>query len=271
MSDVWGYSGRRVIVTGAASGMGQATTRLVAERGGEVHAIDVAPVRVPGARFVRADLSDPAAIDAAVAAIGAPVHALFNCAGLAPTSPPLQVMLVNFLGLRHLTERVVPLMPRGSAISCVASVAGMLWQQSLAVVTELLDTADMATGQAWCAAHPEAVNEGYSFSKMCIIVYCMRRCQDLAQAGIRINSISPGPTDTAMMPHFEQMAGKQFMDDFPRPVGRNSTPEEQAEVLAFLNSDAASCVTGTNLYTDGGFTGSLHTGQLDFSALTPAR
>src|SRR5207245_1685586 len=140
MSDVWGYPGRRVIVTGAASGMGEATARLVGERGGEVHAIDVVPTRIPVTGYLQADLSDPA---------------------------------------------------------------------------------DMARGHAWCAAHPEAVNEGYSFSKMCIIVYCMRRCQDLARAGIRINSISPGPTDTAMMPHFEQVAGKQFMDDFPRPVGRN--------------------------------------------------
>jgi NAD(P)-dependent dehydrogenase (short-subunit alcohol dehydrogenase family) len=270
VGEPWSYAGKRVIVTGAASGMGEATARIITERGGEVHALDVNPPRVKVARFVRTDLSDSASIDAAVAEIGGPVHALFNCAGLAQTSPALKVMLVNLLGPRHLTESVVPLMPEGSAVGCISSAGGLGYMGSIPVITEFLDTADMASGLAWCEAHPEVVNEGYLFSKMCIIVYCMRRCSDFIRRGVRINSVSPGPTDTAMMPHFEEAMGKKFMDDFPRPIGRNSRPEEQAEVLAFLNSDAASYVTGTNVYADGGFTGALFTGNVDFTALMPA-
>ena len=49
-----------------------------------------------------------------------------------------------------------------------------------------------------------------------------------ADKGIRVNSISPGPTETPMMPDFEAHIGKEFMEDFPIPLGRRSTPEEQA-------------------------------------------
>ena len=269
-SEIFAYTGKRVIVTGAASGMGEATARIIGELGGEVHALDVNPPRVDVAHHLHTDLRDPQSIDAAVDEIGGPVHALFNCAGLPQTFPPLDVMTVNFLGHRHLGERAASLMPEGSAIAAISSVGGMMWQTRIAAVNELLETPDLASGRAWCEAHPDIVNEGYSFSKECIVVYTMRQSPRLIARGIRINCISPGPTTTAMYPHFEEAMGKAYMDDFPRPIGRNSTPEEQAYALAFLNSAAASYITGTNLFTDGGFTGALNTGQLDISKMIPA-
>ena len=59
------------------------------------------------------------------------------------------------------------------------------------------------------------------------------------------------------------------MDNYPKPIGRNSTAEEQGWTLAFLNSDAASYVNGENLFTDGGCAGGLMTGSIDGSALVP--
>lgn len=130
MTDLLRYDGKRTIVTGAASGMGAETARLVLERGGEVYALDINEPTVPVTKFLRTDLSDPASIDAAsidaaVESIGGPVHALFNCAGLPNTFPGQQVFAVNFLGHRHLTERVLPLMPPGSAVATVSSVGGI--------------------------------------------------------------------------------------------------------------------------------------------------
>jgi len=66
-----------------------------------------------------------------------------------------------------------------------------------------------------------------------------------------------------MMPHFVEHVGKSFMDNFPKPIGRNSTADEQAWPLAFLNSPAASYISGENLFTDGG----IMTGSIDPSAM----
>lgn len=269
MADVFSYQGRRVVVTGAASGMGEATARLVGERGAEVHAIDLREPSVPVAGFHPTDLRDPAAIDAAVAAIGGRVDALFNCAGLPQTFPPGDVMGVNLLGMRHLTERLLAHMDRGAAIATISSAGGLMWQSHLDQIKELLAIPDLEAARRWCAANVATGDQAYAFSKECIIVYTMQRAAELASRGIRINCTSPGPTSTAMYPHFEQAMGKSYMDDFPRPLGRNSTPEEQAHPLLFLNSDAAAYVTGHNLFVDGGFFGALTTGQLDFSKLIP--
>jgi NAD(P)-dependent dehydrogenase (short-subunit alcohol dehydrogenase family) len=257
------YSGRRVVVTGAASGMGEATARLVSELGAEVWALDVNDVTVPVKEFVRTDLRDPAAIDAAAEQIGGPVHAVFNCAGL-PGAPfsNLDTMLVNFLGARQLTEALLPRMPQGSAVSSVASVAGMGYLMNMANVQQLLATQDFASGRAWCEEHPEIAN-GYPFSKECIIVYSLMRAKQLAERGVRINSISPGITETPMLPHFYDQVGKEWMDaNFRGFLGRNAGPEEQAWPLAFLNSDAASFISGVNIFVDAGYTGALFTGQV---------
>ena len=116
MDDVLGYSGRRCIVTGAASGMGEATARILIELGAEVHAVDIRKPVVAGlASYSETDLADPAAIAQTVDAIGAVVNNLFNCAGLPNNFPGMAVMAVNFCGLRELTERVIPNMIDGAA------------------------------------------------------------------------------------------------------------------------------------------------------------
>lgn len=266
---VWTYERRRVIVTGAASGMGEATARAVLGLGGEVHALDLDEPAVAVTAFHRADLRDPRALERAVEAVGPPVHALFNCAGLPNTFPATDVMLVNFAGLRFLTERVIAQMPPGSAIASVSSVAGLGWMQEMGAVTEVLAAPGFEGVRRWCDANPGVIKEGYAFSKMCIIVYTMQRSPALAAQGIRINCTCPGPTDTPMMPHFEMAMGKDYMDKFPKPLGRNAQPDEQAWPLVFLNSQAASYITGTALFCDGGFTGALLTGQVDPTVLAP--
>jgi NAD(P)-dependent dehydrogenase (short-subunit alcohol dehydrogenase family) len=123
------YEGRQVVITGAATGMGFETTRLLLDAGATVTALDVAEVNLPGVAYLRTDLGDPAAIDAAVTQLPAEVDVLMNCAGIPGGTKfsPLDVMKVNFLGLRHLTESVIPRIPSGGAIVHIASIAGSGW------------------------------------------------------------------------------------------------------------------------------------------------
>src|SRR5690606_16008552 len=81
MSDILGYKGKRVIVSGCFSGMGEATARMLIDLGAEVHGFDYKDVSLPLASFNKVDLRDPQSIEAGVAAVGGKIDALFNCAG----------------------------------------------------------------------------------------------------------------------------------------------------------------------------------------------
>jgi NAD(P)-dependent dehydrogenase (short-subunit alcohol dehydrogenase family) len=261
MRDILGYEGKCVAVTGAASGMGEAAARTLVELGAEVHSLDVKPVALPVKQTLEVDLARRASIDAAVGALPDRLDALFNCAGLpGPPFSNLDTTLVNFVGLRHLTESLLPRIPRDGAVASITSVAGMGWQKNLEAVRGLADTADFDAGRAWLESHAEQ-NSGYLFSKQCIIFYTKRRAAELAPTGVRMNCLSPAPTDTPMLPSFHDQVSKEFLEEhFLAPIGRNATPEEMAEPLIFLNSSAARFMSGVNLFVDYGYVASVEVG-----------
>ena len=130
--------------------MGAATAEILVELGAEVHAVDIKTPDLKGlASYTQCDLRDPEQIAATAARIGHVVNALFNCAGLPNTFSELDVMLVNFCGLRALTEAVIPLMVEGAAVASIASTAGIGWMQNMKLLSELL--ARRLTGEplAW--------------------------------------------------------------------------------------------------------------------------
>jgi NAD(P)-dependent dehydrogenase (short-subunit alcohol dehydrogenase family) len=244
--------------------MGASVVADLVELGAEVHVLDLKEPSIKVAGYYNTDLREPDAIDAAVDKIGGHVDCLFNCAGLpGPPFSGLDTMLVNFVAARHLTERVAPMMGAKGAVATISSAGGIGWDQMLEVIAELVATEGYDAARKWLEERPELVGEGYLFSKQVIIVWTMHAALDLAP-GIRVNCTSPGPTDTPMMPNFVDYMGKDFMDAFPKPLGRNSTPDEQAHILVFLNSDMASYITGANVYTDGGFWAGLTTNRLAF-------
>ena len=109
IDDLWRYDGRRAVVTGCSSGIGAEVARQLTELGAEVVGLDLKrPARNLDA-FHEIDLSDPASIDRAAAAIGGQVDALFNIAGVSSgIGNPLLVVTINFLGMRHFTEALHP-------------------------------------------------------------------------------------------------------------------------------------------------------------------
>src|ERR1043165_3539692 len=116
VDELWRYDGRRVVVTGCASGIGADVARQLTGLGAEVIGLDIRPPEFDVGEFVSLDLHDPESIDAAVASIGGRVDALFNVAGVSSgIRDPLRVVTINFLGTRRFTEALVPSMPAGSA------------------------------------------------------------------------------------------------------------------------------------------------------------
>jgi NAD(P)-dependent dehydrogenase (short-subunit alcohol dehydrogenase family) len=263
VTDILNYEAKVCVVTGAASGMGGACARILVELGAEVIGLDVQDVKEPVKEAIKLDLMQESSIDQVVAQLPAKIDRLFNCAGIPgmPRFSALDTMMVNYVGLKRLTEAVLPRIPAGGAIASITSVAGMGYQKRLEKIQELLAIDDFSQARDWCEANPEIAN-GYLFSKEMIIAYTYARAADLAQRHIRINCLSPAPTDTPMMPAFYEAAPKEFMDEhFQAPVGRNATPEEMAEPLILLNSDASRFVSGHNLFVDYGYTGSVFIGQ----------
>src|SRR6266508_2675823 len=162
MGDLWRYDGKRVVVTGCASGMGQEAARELIELGATVVGLDIAEPTVGVKEFHRLDLSDPGSIDAVAAAVGGPVDALFNIAGISSgAAPPLKVAEVNILGTRRLTEALLPIMEAGSAIASVSSLAAAGYSANIPTVQEFLSTGDFAAGRTWCEAHPDELGNGY--------------------------------------------------------------------------------------------------------------
>ncbi|HTZ69961.1 MAG TPA: coniferyl-alcohol dehydrogenase [Acetobacteraceae bacterium] len=270
MSDFFGYQGKRVIVSGCFSGMGEATARQLLALGAEVHGLDYKDCTLGLASFRRTDLRDQASIDAAVAGVGGKVDALFNCAGLPQTCPPLDVMKVNFIGTRYLTEKVIPLMGEGGAIASISSTGGLGWSRRIPTHMEFLQAATFDDAVKWSADHTDIVREGYAFSKEAVIVWTMLISSKLIKQGIRINCTAPGPTQTPMMKDFESATPMAVLDMAMQPINRRSTPEEQAGPLVFLNSAAATYVNGVLLPVDGGFMGGMATGQIEMAVLSRA-
>ena len=110
---------------------------------------------------------------------------------------------------------------------------------------------------------PEAIADGgYRLSKEAIILYGMRRVSELGARGIRINCTGPGVTETPILDQLRSAYGQGFLDSFTTPLGRVAGPDEQAAVLVYLGSRAASYITGQVIWVDGGTVAQRVAGEL---------
>jgi NAD(P)-dependent dehydrogenase (short-subunit alcohol dehydrogenase family) len=266
--DPYRYDDKRVVVTGAATGVGAALIELLAELGAaHVTVLDLKQPTGPHHQFLQTDLSNPNAVDAALGQLDAPIDALFNNAGVADTLPPGTVFSVNLLAVRRLSEGLLERINPGGAIVNTASIAGGQWPSRLAEISELLAIDGWAEALEWIDTHEVGVDM-YSFTKECLQVYTMKSSRATIAREVRTNSVCPAPIDTPLLDDFRKTMTDALIDwTIQQANGRLVTPRGVATVLAFLGSEGAGFVNGVNVNVDAGFVSAMTTGQVDFASL----
>jgi NAD(P)-dependent dehydrogenase (short-subunit alcohol dehydrogenase family) len=252
------------VVIGAASGMGTEVARLLAPRG-TLLLVDrdgggLGPVATELGADVDAaecDITDAVQLDAVVARIrdvGA-LGALVVTAGLAGAMAPGRVIYeVNLRGMERVLRAVDPVVAVGTVAVLFASVSGHRIPERpelMAVIEDPLadDFFDALVAQG---IDPDDPQLAYSVSKRGVMRLARGRAASWGARGARILSLSPGSTQTEMSLRQQAATPQQAQFIASSPLGRRGRPEEIAAVAAFLTSDAASFMTGSDVLVDGG-------------------
>jgi 2-keto-3-deoxy-L-fuconate dehydrogenase len=236
------FTGRRALVTGAGSGIGEAVARRLHAEGADVLLADRAGERVQAlagelggsAHGLELDVRD----EAAVADATRELDVLANVAGIGSTTnapdTPLEVwedvLAVNATGTFLCCKHAIPGMVArgGGAIVNMASVAGMIGLRDRAA---------------------------YSASKGAVIALTRALAIDHVGDRVRVNAVCPGTVDSPWVRRLVDEVGESLDALRARqPMGRLGTPEEIAEAVLYLASDQAAFVTGTAFVIDGGLT-----------------
>ena len=232
------------LVTGAARGIGLATTRLFLKEGWQVAMIDIdgpelrtAAAPLENVLAIEGDVSDPNSVDAITAKVTSDfggIKALVNNAGLADFGPIegttferwKHVMATNLDGPFLMTQAATPALKAAKgAIVNIASISGL---------------------------RASTLRIAYGTSKAAVIQLTLQQAVELGEHGVRANCVAPGPVRTklAMAVHTQDIIDA-YHDALP--LNRYGSENEIAEAIVFLCSDRASFITGQVLAADGGF------------------
>lgn len=240
------FSGKKILVTGAASGIGRATAILFAGEGAQVTIGDVneaglaetAKMMASAPQIVPYDAGDFASCRALVAA-GARhgLDILCNVAGMLKWGPSLEFRIEDF-------ERILRINTSSVFVMCQAALPHLINSKG-----NIVNTASTAAlqGIAYTAA--------YAASKHGVAAITKSLAIEFAAQGVRVNAICPGHVDTPMgnsAPPPGDVDWALVMRNAPKLVDGTCAPSDIAEAFAYLASDAARKVTGTLLTVDGG-------------------
>ena len=241
-------SGKTVLITGAARGIGLATAARFLKDGWHVAMLDILDDTLRSAvsalgnadatLALHADVSDAPAVDTAVQQAHerfGRIDALVNNAGIAIFKPMLDVTLaewqrvlaVNLTGPFLMTQAVAPIMrdQGGGAIVNITSISGL---------------------------RASTLRVAYGTSKAGLAHLTRQQAAELGEYGIRVNAVAPGPVDTAMAKAVHTPAIRADYHDHI-PLNRYGLESELANAICFLCGDQAAYITGQVLAVDGGF------------------
>ena len=236
------FEGRRALVTGAGSGIGEAVARGLHADGADVVLADLAGDRVqalagelgPRAEALTLDVRDE---DAVAAAMGG-LDVLANIAGIGSTTnapdTPLEVW-----------EDVFAVNARGTFLCCKHAIPGMIERGGGAIVntSSVAGLVGLPNRAAYCA------------SKGAVLALTRALAIDHVRQGVRVNAVCPGTVDSPWVRRLVDDVGESLDALRARqPMGRLGTTDEVAQAILYLASDAAAFITGTGLVIDGGLT-----------------
>jgi NAD(P)-dependent dehydrogenase (short-subunit alcohol dehydrogenase family) len=245
------FEGKKIIVTGVSSGIGQETAKQLKAQGATVIGIDRNPPSLDLDAFHQVDLTDEAALDALIDTLKAErADGLANIAGVPPTAPVETVVTVNLVALKRLTLGLVDGLADGASIVNLASLAGIGWEGEVAKIkaAEGLDHAGVAD---FCAAQAITPENCYFFTKQAVVAWTHENRWTWRDRGIRMNAVSPGPVETPILKDFLETLGERAEED-ARIMDRPGTPADIAPVVVFLLSAGSVWLRGVNIATDGG-------------------
>jgi acyl-CoA reductase-like NAD-dependent aldehyde dehydrogenase/NAD(P)-dependent dehydrogenase (short-subunit alcohol dehydrogenase family) len=234
-----------ILVTGSASGIGAATVGLLRDAGREVIGVDRR-----GAEL-ECDLADRDAVDALAARLPARLGGVAHVAGVPGTAAPRQVLHVNLLAPRRLSEQLAARIVPEGAIVYVASVAAGRCPLD---VEPLLDRDDDELAR-WVAQEGLDGAATYDLTKKALVSLAVRQARRWLPRRIRVLSVSPGPTDTPILRDFVATMGADRIDGARAAVGRHGTPQDSGAAIAFLLGPGAAWVNAVDLRVDGGLIG----------------
>lgn len=247
------FQDKTIIITGGSSGIGAATVTLFSDAGANVYILDKKKLaRTAGSQsvhYLKCDVADAGQVNVAINTVlqqNSRIDYLFCNAGIhlfanieeSSNSDMQKVISTNLMGTIYCLQQVLPSMRK---------------QRYGAIVL-------MASDQAFIAKEQCAV---YGASKAAIAQLAKSTALDYAQYGIRANCVCPGTIDTptyhAILKQFQQKTGLPLTDLQEQvaeklPLKRVGKPEEVAQVVGFLCSDAAAFMTGALVNVDGGYT-----------------